>query len=86
MRHRANVRAEVRYHGVSTPHLCPRITDKTLPTDDDLMIPCDEEHESLMNLIGRSSQPFAFEREDKTASMTSSDVTCENKIAHPKRF
>ena len=41
MRHRTNARAgtEVRYHRVPTPHLCPRITDKTLPADDDMMIP-----------------------------------------------
>ena len=39
-RHRENARAgtEVRYNGVPTPHLCPRIIDKTLPTDDDMMI------------------------------------------------
>ena len=41
VRHKANARAgtEVRCNGVPTPHLCPRITDKTLPTDDDMMIP-----------------------------------------------
>ena len=45
VRRRANARAgtEVRYHSVPTPHLCPRITDKTLPTDDDMMIPNNED-------------------------------------------
>ena len=41
VRHRANARAgtEVRNHGLLTPHLSARITDKILPTNDDMMIP-----------------------------------------------
>ena len=41
MRYRENARAgtEGQYHGVPTPHLYPRITGKTLYTDNDMMIP-----------------------------------------------
>ena len=49
LRRSANARAgtKVRYHGVPTPHLCPRITDKTLPTDDDMMIPNNDDYTIL---------------------------------------